>query len=182
MNAVGWAVPFHWITLEEMKFEPFTVRVKAPLPALALVGEMFVIVGTGLVAALMSKTDAGEVPPPGAGLVTVICEVPEAAMSAALMAAEICVALTKVVVREVPFQFTVEVLMKFVPLTVSVKAAAPEVTLVGESEEIVGEGLLVAVMVKVACELLPPPGTGEVTVTGAVPAVAMSAAVIPAVN
>jgi hypothetical protein len=62
------------------------------------------------------------------------------AISVAVIAAVTCVALTNVVVVAVPLKLTVEPETKFVPLTVSVKAAPPAVALVGESEVIVGEG------------------------------------------
>ena len=39
--------PFHLTTELEMKFDPVTVNVSAPLPADALVGEIAVIPGTG---------------------------------------------------------------------------------------------------------------------------------------
>lgn len=87
-------------------------------------------------------------------------------------------ALTKVVVFAAPLNFTTEVETKFVPLTVSVNAAPPAVALVGESEVIVGTGLFT---VKLVAAEVPPPGAGLVTVTGKVPAVAMSAAVMEAV-
>jgi len=87
-----------------------------------------------------------DVPPPGAGLVTVTCPVPAAAMSAAVIAAVNCVALTYVVVRLDPFQFTTEPLMNPVPATVSVKAAVPAVALAGDSVLIVG-AVLVRLMV-----------------------------------
>lgn len=57
----------------ETKPVPFTVRVKAAPPALALVGEMVVIVGAGL---FTVKLTGLEVPPPGAGLVTVTLKLP----------------------------------------------------------------------------------------------------------
>jgi hypothetical protein len=66
------------------KFVPLMVRVKAAPPAVALVGENDVIVGTGL---LTVKLLVIEVPPPGAGLVTVTPKVPAVAMSAAVIAA-----------------------------------------------------------------------------------------------
>jgi len=50
------------------------------------------------------------------------------------------VLLTKVVGRSDPFQRTAEVEMKFVPLTVRVKAAPPAVAPVGEIEVIAGTG------------------------------------------
>ena len=52
---------------------------------------------------MIVKGKADETPPPGAGLDTVTFAVLGAAMSAAVMAALSCVALTKVVVRAVPF-------------------------------------------------------------------------------
>ena len=54
---------------------------------------------------------------------TVTEAVPGLAMSVARMAAVNRVALTKVVVRLLPFHCTTELLIKFVPFTVNVKAA-----------------------------------------------------------
>ena len=132
-------------------------------------------------AAVIVKLAPLEVPPPGAGLKTVTVAVPAVAMSAAVMAAVTCVAETNVVVRLVPFQRTAEPEMKFVPLTVRVKAEPPAMAEVGLKEPMVGTGLL-AVIVKLAPLEVPPPGAGLKTVTVAVPAVAMSAAVMAAVT
>ncbi len=87
--------------------------------------------------------------------------------------------MTKVVVRFEPFQRTTEPALKLVPLTVNVSPPTPAVALVGEIEVVVGTGLLI---VKVWPLLVPPPGPALNTVTVAVPAVAMSAAVIEAVS
>ena len=57
----------------------------------------------------------------------------------------------------------------------SVNAPLPTAALLGEIELSVGAGLLI---VNVLAAEVPPPGVGLNTVTGAVPAVAMSAAVI----
>ena len=72
------------------------------------------------------------------GLATVTGTVPEAAMSAAAIAAVNCVALTNVLVRAAPFQRTLAPVTKFIPLTVSVNAAPPTVALFGDSELTVG--------------------------------------------
>jgi hypothetical protein len=72
-------------------------------------------------------------------------------------------------------------LRKLVPFTVSVNAAPPAVTEVGLRLVIVGTGL-VAMIVKESALDVPPPGVGLTTVTLAVPAEAMSAAVVAAVN
>src|SRR6266853_3955949 len=53
---------------------------------------------------------------------------PAAAMSVAGIVAVSCVGETNVVARAAPFQFTVEVLTKLLPLTVSVAAGPPAVT------------------------------------------------------
>lgn len=74
------AVPFQLTTELAMKLVPFTVSVNAVPPAVALVGDVDVIVGTGL---LIGNVSAPEVPPPGAGLVTVMLAVPELAISVA---------------------------------------------------------------------------------------------------
>jgi hypothetical protein len=54
---------------------PFTVKVKAPLPAVALEGTRDVIVGTGFSGGVMVKSRLFDVPPPGAGLKTVTATV-----------------------------------------------------------------------------------------------------------
>jgi hypothetical protein len=82
-----------------------------------------------------------------------------------------------VVVRRLPFHWTVDVETKFAPVTVSVKPDVPATRAFGVSDAIVGTGLSI---VKVRGLDVPPPGAGVETVTEAVPAVAMSAAVIAA--
>jgi hypothetical protein len=172
--------PAKFTTELATKLVPFTVRVKAPPVTTALVGEIVVIVGVGLVA-VMVNVKGSEVPPPGEGLVAVTAAVPAVAMAAAGIAAVNCVALTNVVVRATSAKFTTELATKFVPFTVRVTAAPPAAALVGEIVVIVGVGL-VAVMVNVKGSEVPPPGEGLVAVTAAVPAVAMAAAGIAAVN
>src|SRR5206468_3255993 len=149
---------------------PLTVSVKAAPPTVALVGVSPVIVGMGL---STGNACAAEVPPPGAGVNTVTCGVPAVAMSAAVIAAVSCVALTEVVVRAAPFHCTAEPLMNPVPFTVSVKSAPPKSVLDGDSDEAVGTALFIE---SVRAAEVPPPGVGVTTVTEAVPAVAMSAA------
>lgn len=158
------------------KFVPFTVKVKAALPAVALVGERLVMPGTGL---FTVKFEAAEVPPPGAGFTTFTERVPAVATSLAVMLAVSCVALTKVVVRLLPFTCTTDVLTKLPPFTVKVKAAPPAVALAGERLVIVGDGLLI---VKVAAAEAPALGAGLATVMESVPADAMSPAGILAVS
>ena len=140
--------PFHLTTEPKTKLLPLTVRVKAPPPAVALLGTRVVNAGTGL-AALIVKVRALEVPPPGAGLNTVTEAVPAAAMSVAGMAAVTCVAFTKVVVRAEPFHLTTEPETKLLPLTVRVKAPPPAVALLGTRVVSTGTGFV-----------LPPEPTG----------------------
>src|SRR3989454_1016756 len=155
---------------------PLTVSVKAAPPAVALVGVSPVIVGMGL---STGNVCAAEVPPPGVGVNTVTCGVPAVAMSAAVIAAVSCVALMTVVVRVLPFQRTVEPLTKLAPFTVRVNASPPANPLPGVRLLTVGAGLMIE---KVCAAEVPPPGAGVTTLTEAVPAAAMSAAVIAAVS
>ena len=67
------ALPPKFTTEVEVKFVPFTVRDSAPLPAATPVGESVVIVGTKLFTVTVTVFD---VPPPGAGLVTVTLKDP----------------------------------------------------------------------------------------------------------
>ena len=76
---------------------------------------------------MIVNVSALDVPPPGVGLKTVTDAVPAVAMSLAGTAAVNCVALSNVVTKPTPFHLTAEALMKFVPVTVSVKAAPPAV-------------------------------------------------------
>src|SRR2546423_4195855 len=119
-----------------------------------------------------------EVPPPGAGVATVICAVPAVPRSAAEMAAVSCVALRNVVVRAAPFQRTVELLTKPLPFTRSVSGPVPAVAPVGVSAVSPGAALLT---VKACAAEAPPPGAGVTTVTCGVPAAATSAAATAAV-
>jgi len=67
-NVVVRLAPFHFTRLPATKLVPVTVTVKPGPPAVALLGESEVAVGTGL---LTVKFCDREVPPPGAGLNTV---------------------------------------------------------------------------------------------------------------
>jgi len=160
----------------ETKFDPLTVSVKPGPPAVALLGEIELIAGTGLLTVNILGAD---VPPPGPGFVTVTWIVPAVAMSAAEIAAVSWVLLENVVVRGDPFQFTTEVVTKPEPFTVSVKPGPPAVALLGEMEVTFGLGLLI---VNVSEFDGPPPGGGFVTITGTVPAVTRSVAGILAVT
>src|SRR5262249_59493557 len=97
-------------------------------------------VGVGRGARMVKVTEV-EVPPPGVGVNTLIWAVPEPAMSAAEMLAWSWVFLTKVVERLEPCHLTVEVAVKFAPVTVSVKAGPPATALLDDSEVIEGAGL-----------------------------------------
>ena len=79
--------------------------------------------------------------------------------------------------RSAPFQRTTEPFTKLVPVTVSVKAEPPAVADDGLTLAIVGTGLL---MVKGMAPDVTPPGFNTVTFT--VPAAAISAVAIEAVN
>ena len=82
-----------------------------------------------------------------------------------------------------PFQFTTEAAIKFVPFTVRVNWAEPATILAGERDVAVGTGLFgMGLIVKTRVFEVPPPGPPLKTVTLAVPAVAISAAVTEAVN
>ena len=120
------------------------------------------------------------VPPPGAGLETVIDAVLALAISAAGTTAVNLVALLKVVARAVPFHFTRDVLTKLAPVTVRGKDAAPAVAEAGDKAVTLGAGLSM-VKVRAAVEV-PPPGAGLSTLTDAVPAFAIAAVGIAAVS
>src|SRR5205807_90345 len=121
-NVVVRAEPLKFTTDVETKFVPFTVTVKPASPAFLELGEMLVVVGTGL---LTVRVCALEIPPPGAGFVTVTENETAVATSAAVIAAVNCAELTNVVVFAEPLKLTTDVETKFVPVTVSVNPASP---------------------------------------------------------
>ena len=106
-NVVVRGLPFQRTTEVIAKFVPVAVNANVAPPAVALVGEIELSVGTGLVAVIVNVTEP-DVPPPGVGLNTVTAAVPVAAMSLAGIAAWSCVLLTNVVVRLLPFQRTTD--------------------------------------------------------------------------
>jgi hypothetical protein len=141
------------------------------------------------------KLIAAVVPPPGVGVNTVTAAVPGVAMSAAVIAAVNEVALTNVVVRALPFHCATEPLMKLVPVSVIVNPAPPAPSKFGEIDVSVGTGFGGLIVNVSAFDVVPtgapcgpiplaPPtgGFGLNTLTEAVPTVAISAAVIAAVN
>src|SRR6266699_156094 len=168
------AEPANCTTDVDTKSVPFTVSVNAAAPTILFVGEMLVVVGTGL---FTVRTCAFDVPPPGVGLNTVMLNVPAVVRSLARIVAVTCVELTKLVVRFEPANCTTDVDTKFVPFTVSVNVA-PTILFVGEMLVVVGRGLIT---VKGWALDVPPPA-GLNTVMLNVPAVVRSVAGIEAVN
>jgi hypothetical protein len=136
-NTVTSAVPFQFTTEPLTKLVPVTVSVNVESPAVAEVGRMDVRTGAGL---LTVNVCADEVPPAGRGLKTVTEKVPPTEKSDAGTVAVNDVALTNVVVKAEPFQFTTELFTKFVPVTVSVSCGSPAFPEVGEIEASVGAG------------------------------------------
>lgn len=163
------------MTVEEaIKFVPVTATENAPAPEIALLGASEDTDGTGL-AALIVKAAVLLVPPPGVGVDTVMAAEPAVLISDAGTCAVNCVALTTVVGRAAPAQFTKEEETKLVPLTVSTNAPEPATTLLGLRDESPGAGLE-AVTTRVAALDVPPPGAGFTTVTLAEVALITSAA------
>ena len=166
---VSAAVP-HFAVAPETKLVPLIVKVNAAPPAVAELGLRLVIVGTP---GLMVKVAPAEAPP---AVVTVTLAVPGTAIKAAGTVALSWPALTNVVASAVAPHFAVASETKLVPLIVRVKAGPPAVA------ELVLKPLMVGgagSMVKVALAEVPP---AVVTVTLAVPAVAIRAAGTVAVS
>jgi hypothetical protein len=160
-------VSTHCALEQGTKFVPVTATVNAAVPAVAPIGEMDEMVAAGKVAAEIVNGTALERTPT---LETVIEAVPAAAISAAEIAAVICVALTNVVVRGELFHSTTEPLTKFVPVTVKVNPArlqdGVEFDAVVEADTAVTAG---GTIMKGRPPVVPPPGPGETTATCAVP-------------
>jgi hypothetical protein len=136
-NVVPSVFPFHFTVDVETKFVPFIVNVNCAPPAVAQVGLIEVVVGTGL---LIVNVCGFDVPPPGGGFTTVTDAVPAFATRAAVTVAVSCVEETNVVVKAVPFQRTVELATKLVPFTVMVNCGDPARHKLGLIEVVVGTG------------------------------------------
>jgi len=148
-NVVVRGEPFQLTVEVETKLVPFTVNVNPPLPAVVELGLIEVVVGTGLLIVNVTELD---VPPPGLGFTTVTDAVPAVATFAAGTIAVSCVEETNVVVRAEPFQFTFELEMKLVPITVKVNWALPAMVELGLIEVVVGTGLAASTVLAVAAD------------------------------
>src|SRR5499427_5501278 len=115
------------------------------------------------------------------GLVTTTAGVPWLATSVACNATLTCVAESTVTVRAWPPTVAVAPAAKPVPVTVSVKAALPAVTLAGLRVLMLGVGFTGATVSGRAADV-PPPGAGVNTVMLGVPAAATSLAGMAAVS
>src|SRR5215471_5498151 len=127
-NVVVRVAPLTWTTDVLTKFAPVAVRVTEPLPAMAEVGE--IAVSVGVVPPVTVRVSGFEVQPPPSELATVNDCCP-ARRSVLLSWTLSCVALTKVVGRMLPLNWTCESEKKFVPVRVMV-CPEPAGTLEGE--------------------------------------------------
>jgi hypothetical protein len=165
-------LPFHWTAEHGAIPLPLTVRKNALAPAAALAGTSEVMAGTGSAVGAVIVENGRELEVI-VELDTEIAAVPGNAVSVAETVAVSCVALTNVVGRGDPFQFTTSPSTKFVPFTTSVNPVVPQYGVeVGASDVTVG-----ATIENVIGPDVPPPGAGVNTVTCAFPFKGMSAAI-----
>src|SRR6185503_5029562 len=167
--------PFHWTVAPTAKFDPLTVSVNAAPAAVAVLGDVLVMRGG---ASRTRNATAAELPPPGAGCTTVIMGELELTTSLAGIAAWSFVALTNVVVRELPFQRTTACGVNRLPTTVNVKPLPVNVDS-GASAPITGTGYSTE---NVSGAERPPPGGGLATLTSTKPGVCSKYAGTFAVN
>jgi hypothetical protein len=168
------ADPFHCTAALLAKLLPFTVSVKAVPPTVAADGLRLVITGRPLIIVTVSELETRPVDE----LRTLTVAVPAVAMLVDGIVAVNLVGETYVVVVFEPFHCTRQLLVKLLPLTVSVNEAPPAIAHDGLMSVMVGTG---SITVNVAA-LETSPDEGLSTVTATLPPVAMSAAVIGAVN
>ena len=119
-------VPFHRTMAPETKPDPLTVRLKPPLPGVIAVGLSDEIVGP-LLAPILNGKELETSPL----VVTVMLAAPAETIRLAGTEAVSCVEFTKLVVRGVPLNDTMDVFWKLLPLTVRVKALPPGVAKFG---------------------------------------------------
>lgn len=141
-NAVARFDPLTVATDVFTKLTPFTIIVADPLPARTLVGETERICGTGAVLGVTVNVCSAEVPPPGAGVKTVIEIVPGPGISPGWTMVVNSVWLKKMVCRCKPLNRINEDGAKPEPITWSVNWTEPATTLDGLSEVTTGVGRL----------------------------------------
>ena len=137
---------------------PLIVSWKPIPPAKVRLGDKVVITGAGNVTV---KVWLPLVPPPGLALMTEMSMLPVAASIADGTTAERDVESLNVVDSAMRFARTMEALTKPVPVTVMVTSAPPRSAELGDTPEIVGEGL---VIVNGKVPLSTPPGFRTATV------------------
>ena len=152
--------PAHLTTDAGRKSPPLTVKVNWADPTGFDEGERLVMDGTGL--EVTTKGIVLDVPPPGAGLTTVMLKLPAAVRSEAGMMAVSWVAETYVVVRLDPAHLTTAPETKLTPLTVRVNC--PDPTPADGGERLVMDGFWLGVTVNGTEFEFPPPGVGLLTV------------------
>jgi hypothetical protein len=135
---VASAAPFHSTVEEGTKPVPVTSSVCVADPATTLAGSTAAITGGGL---LMVKFAGADVPPPGAGLNTVMAATPPSARSAAGTVALRELSVENVVAISVPFQRTADPLTKAEPETAIESCAAPAIVVAGVTLLMVGTAL-----------------------------------------
>ena len=158
-NVVARDTPLTCTTEEEMKFVPVTlIGRSAELPASTAEGLTAMAPGTGFTTA---KVTAGDEPPPGAGVCTVMLNECVAACSAAVREAPIWLLLRNFVVRALPSTSTTEEATKLVPVTTKGRSVVPPMSMIaGLTETAAGTGLITA---NAVAGEVPPPGAGVET-------------------
>lgn len=142
LNVVERFEPFTVATEPTMKFVPMILTCALP-PAKTELGVIVEIWGTGDAVALMVSVTEFDVPPPGAGVNTVIVTVPAAAMSLGLTSMVSSFSLKKIVARGNPLNSIAELGANPFPITASVNVVEPAATLDGLSVPITGLGRLI---------------------------------------
>lgn len=179
----GSGAPFHCTAEHGEKPFPFTVSgtggpVKAS--AAAFVGEIELTAGKGRVVPdgsgaieNLSEFEFDPGPLPDTVMATAPWFVPRNAVSAGVIAAVSCVALTRVVERGEPFQLTTSPFAKPVPFTVNVKPVGLQYGVLFDAESDVMAASVIGN--EIGVDVLPL-DAGLATATWAVPTVAISAA------
>src|SRR5438445_10634520 len=155
-------MPFEWfpspqsiVAVKSDAVDPGLASVNVAITPLKVVpstsvGELTLAVKA---ASVTVKVCGAEVPPPGPGLETVRDRLVSSARLAAGIVVCNCVLLKNVVAIGAPLSLTIEVLIKFVPLTMIVRAALPSGAEATLKLVVVGTGLTTAMLFSVLVRL-----------------------------